>query len=214
MCLIACYRILLVVLMNKTPRLSKKLAMEHQHFALLYAKFALPLTKFLMKRMGADQQATEEVFSRTIIAAWQGFQTFENKSNYFTWLCRIALNKMADYYREQVHERSVLVVPTLESWTNFADKDLTPDERFALNELRMSVRQCLGLLPLEKRQLLYLRYWREMSVKAIAEYLGISERAAEGKIYRAKVSLKSVMTKQSLLPIPGTVAKSEEVFNG
>jgi RNA polymerase sigma-70 factor (ECF subfamily) len=181
--------------MDKIPQTSE-LSHRHQNFSSLYKKMALPLTKFLVKRMGGDQEAVEEVFSRTVVAAWEGWATFEHKSQFFTWICRISLNKMADYYREQVHQRSVLVAPTLETLANIKDKDLLPEEKIALMELRASIRECLGVLPPKTRQLLYLRFWRELSIKKIAAILGISERAAEGKIYRAKSLLKEVITKK------------------
>lgn len=174
----------------------------HPTFVILYKKFTFPLMKFLVKRMGGDQDATEEVFSQTIIAAWQGFHTFQHKSKFFTWLCRIALNKMADYYRQQVHERSVLVAPTLETLANLRDRDLLPDEKLVLVELRASVRECLELLPAEKRQLLYLRFWKDLSIKKIAELTGSSERAIEGKIYRAKLALKNILSARHPETIP------------
>jgi len=41
---------------------------------------------------------------------------------------------------------------------------------------------------------LYLRYWGDMTIKGIAETFGISERAAEGKVYRAKLAFKEVVS--------------------
>lgn len=149
--------------------------------------------KFIVKRMGADKQATEEVFSRTTAAAWEGWNTFEHKSTYFTWVCRIALNKIADYYREQVNERSVFIAPLLKDIAQFKSKQPTPEEKLALHELRASIRACISLLPEEKRKLLYLRYWRKLTVKQIAKQFNISERAIEGRIYRAKQSLGEII---------------------
>lgn len=159
-------------------------------FVTVYNKLALPLTKFIVKHVGGDQQVAEEVFSRTVVAAYEGFHTFKHKSSYFTWLCRIALNKIADYYREQVNQRSGIIVPFLEEIAFIQDDHLTPDEKLALHELKASVRECLDLLPIEKRQLLYLRYWRDLTIKQIAKQFGISERAVEGRIYRSKQLLK------------------------
>lgn len=149
--------------------------------------------KFLIKRTGGNQEAAEEVFSRTVFAAWKGWHTFEHKSRFFTWLCRISLNKLADYYRDQIHERSRLITPTLKEWANIQDKNLTPEEKIALDNLRSCVHACLDLLPEEKRKLLYLRYWQEKTIKNIADLLGISERAAEGKIYRAKFTFRKTL---------------------
>lgn len=144
--------------------------------------------------MGGDQQAAEEVFSQTVFAAWKGWHTFQHKSEFFTWLCRISLNKMADYYREQINERSKIIVPTLENLVNIPDKKLLPEEKLALEELRLAVKECLNLLPPQKRQLLYFRYWQELSLKEISKICGISERAAEGKLYRARLAFREIVT--------------------
>lgn len=180
--------------MKKSPHFSpKKLTRKHQTFASAYKNLALPLMKFLVKRMGGDQKAAEEVFSQTVVAAWRGWHTFEHKSTYFTWICRIGLNKMADYYREEINHRSVFIVPTLESWANLKDNHLLPEEKLALEELKTAVRNCLLLLPEDKRKLLYLRYWRGLSLKEIAGVYAISERSAEGKLYRARADFREII---------------------
>lgn len=158
-----------------------------------YKKFSKPLFKFIAKRLGAKPQATEEVFEETMVAAWKGFNTFQHKSTYFTWICRIALNKIADYYRGQINERSKLVAPILEEIAYVEDTNISPEEYLALQDLRVSLRNCLNLLPNKKRNLLYLRYWEEMSVKEIAKIMGMSERSVEGKIYRSKQLLKRLV---------------------
>jgi len=146
----------------------------------------VPLTKFIIKRVSGDSQAKEEVLSSTMIAAWRGWNTFKHKSSYFTWLCRIALNKIADYYHDQVHEGSKIVVPLIDSITDIDFKSLSPDEELALKELRGSVNDCLNLLSPEKRRLLQFRFWYDLSYAEMAKILGISERAVEGQLYRAK----------------------------
>lgn len=180
--------------MKKIPRTHPTPLFQHSSFETVYRKFALPLTKFLIKRMGGDQEAVEEVFSQTVIASWKGFQAFEHKSSYFTWICKIALNKMADYYRKEIHERSIIVAPTLEQLANIKDKNLLPEEKIVLDELTSSIRECLGLLPKEKRQLLYLRFWRRLSIKKMALIFNTSERSVEGKIYRAKQEMRELIS--------------------
>lgn len=155
-------------------------------FEKVYREFALPLSKFVMKRMGAGEKESEEVVEETVVAAWKGWNTFKHKSSYFTWLCRIALNKISDYYRDQVNKNSGIIVPLIESITYVDKNSLSPEEKIALKELRTSVNNCLNLLPFEKRRLLWFRYWKDYSYEQISKILGISERAVEGQIYRAK----------------------------
>jgi len=155
-------------------------------FEKIYKELALPLTKFVMKRMGARESEVEEVVEETVVAAWKGWNTFEHKSSYFTWLCRIALNKISDYYRDQINKNSRIVVPIIEALTEADSKSLSPEEAMALKELRNSVNNCLNLMSPEKRKLLQFRYWYNLSYDEISRILGISERAVEGQIYRAK----------------------------
>jgi len=166
---------------------------KRRSFEIVYRQLALPVMKFIVKRMGGDQQAAEEVFSRTISAAWQGWDAFRHKSSYFTWICKIGLNKIADYYRDQVNDNSRWLLPLLENLSYADPNQLSPLEKLELAELRASLRECLNLLPDDKRQLLQFRYWRELSIKQIAVIFNTSERSIEGKIYRAKKLLKLVL---------------------
>jgi len=136
--------------------------------------------------MGVNEVEAEEVVESTFVAAWRGWNSFEHKSSYFTWLCRIALNKIADYYRDQINHNSKLIVPFIEALTETDSRSLSPEESLALKELRKSVNSCLDLMSPEKRKLLQFRYWYDLSYTEISKILGISERAVEGQIYRAK----------------------------
>ncbi len=166
-------------------------------FEKIYKELALPLTKFVMKRMGADEKEVEEVVEETVVAAWRGWNTFEHKSSYFTWLCRIALNKIADYYHDQVNKNSRIVVPMIDALTDPESDTLTPEESLALKELRAQVNGCLNLMSPEKRRLLQFRYWYDLSYSEIGKILGISERAVEGQLYRAKHEFAKVWQKIS-----------------
>lgn len=155
-------------------------------FTRLYKQFMSPLTRFVFKRIGSDPENADIIVSETLEAAWIGYKTFKHKSSFFTWLCRIALNKIADYYRDQINRRSHIIVPTLKKFSQIESGDLPIEEKLVLNELRLKVNQVLNLLPEEKRKLLQYRYWQELSYKEISLKLQISPRAIEGKIYRAK----------------------------
>lgn len=166
-------------------------------FAKLYKQFMSPLTRFVFKRIGSDPEMADIIVSETFEAAWKGYKTFEHKSSFFTWLCRIALNKIADYYRDQINRRSHFVVPTLKQWARIeqlegSDPLSLPEEKLVLNEMRDKVNEVLNLLPENKRRLLQYRYWQNLSYKEISIILQISPRAVEGKIYRAKKAFANI----------------------
>lgn len=171
--------------------------MQNPRFNTLYKKFSSPLFKFIAKHLRRDQTAVEEVFEETVVAGWKGYKTFKHKSSYFTWLCRIALNKIADYYHDQVHENSRIIVPLIDSLTDIDTKHLSPEENLALKELRSTVNDCLNLLPYEKRRLLWFKYWKDYSYEQIGKILGVSVRSVEGRLYRAKHDFARVWSSAS-----------------
>ncbi len=166
------------------------MSLQKQSFELVFNSFTLPLTKFIAKRLGAEAEAVDEIFSATSISAWKGWNTFQNKSTYFTWLCRIALNKIADYYREQINTQSIFLSPALKNLAQIGSTEPNPEEKLALDEVCGSVRACINLLPYDSRKLLYMRYWHNLSLNDIAQILGITPRSAEGRLYRAKANLR------------------------
>lgn len=177
----------------RKPIIPQTKSLKYRSFELMYREAALPLMKFLVKRMGGDVAAAQDVFQDTALAALKGYYTFEHKSAFFTWICRIGLNKTADYYRAQISHESRIVAPFFEEIASIGSNELSYEEKLSLLELRDNVKECLNLLPDEKRELLHMRYWLDMPIKAIAEKLGISERAAEGKVYRAKLEFREIV---------------------
>jgi len=155
----------------------------------MYHLLSHKILKFILKRNGGDLEAAEAVLQDTFIAAFKSYQTFRHKSSYFTWLCKISLNKLADYYREQVHHRSRFIVPSLNQLNSLFAPGLSPEEKLSLDELRASVYSCLDLLPPEYRQLLHLKYYQELTGREICLKLNLSPRQLEGKLYRARRSL-------------------------
>lgn len=169
--------------------------MSNQTISKLYKQLSTPILKFILKRNGGDLEVAQQVVQDTFVAAFTSFHTFHKKSTYFTWLCKIALNKMSDYYREQVHRRSKIIIPTAKQLDQFLSPDLSPEEKLSMDELRISLSRCLDLLPDEYRHLLHLKYYEQLSLKEISLKLDLSPRKLEGKMYRARKALASVITR-------------------
>lgn len=150
----------------------------------LYRKLLL----FLLKRTGGNSEVAQEVLQNTFLAAIKSFHTFHNKSTFFTWICKISLNKLADYYRGQVNPKFQLPL-------DLPAPGLTPEEQTSLDDLRAHVNQCLDLLPSQYRRLLHLKYYQELSTKEICLKLDLTPRKLEGRLYRAKKSLAKIYAK-------------------
>jgi len=159
----------------------------------LYIRFGRRILKIILKRNGGDLVVAEDILSDTFTAVLKSFHTFQNKSSYFTWLTRIALNKMADYYRRKIHRDSRIFVPSVEYFNSLIDPKITPEEEVTLAELRIQVQKSLALLPKEYQQLLDLKYLRDLSNREIQIKLNLSPRQLEGRLYRSKKAFAKIL---------------------
>jgi len=138
-------------------------------------------------------QVAEDVLSDTFTAAIKSFHTFQSKSSYFTWLTRIALNKMADYYRHKIHRDSRIFAPSIEYLYSLVDPKISLEEQASLNDLKMQVQKFLSLIPDQYRQLLDLKYYQQLSNREIQVKLNLSRRQLEGRLYRSKKTLAKIL---------------------
>jgi RNA polymerase sigma-70 factor (ECF subfamily) len=169
--------------------------MLNQAITKLYKQLSSPILKFILKRNGGDLEVAEQVVQDTFIAALTSFHAFHNKSTYFTWLCKIALNKLSDYYRDQVHRKSKLVIPVAYQLDQLMSPELAPEEKLAIQDLKLALSRCLNLLPPEYRRLLQLKYYEELSSREISLQLHLAPRELEGRLYRARKSLATVVSR-------------------
>ena len=140
-------------------------------------------------------EIAQEVLQETWVAALKSYATFRHKSSYFTWLCKISLNKLADYYRSQVSHRSRTVVPAITKFNQIIDPKISLEEKLSLEELKTKVNQCLNLLPVDYRQLLQLKYYEELTSRQMSLKLNLPARSLEGKLYRARKRLANLYVK-------------------
>lgn len=157
------------------------------------------LLRFLLKRSGGDYEAASEAAQNAYLAAIKSYHTFRHKSSYFTWLCRIALNKLADYYRDQINQESKVIVPSVEIFNSIFDPNLSPEEKLVISELKLALGKCLDQLPPAYRQLLQFKYYEQLSNSEISLKLNLPMRSLEGKLYRAKKALSKLVVQAKIL---------------
>ncbi len=164
----------------------QKLGSPDKTFDFLYRSLGRRILYFILKRTGGNMEIADQVVQDTFVAAFKSYRTFAHKSTYFTWLCKISLSKLADYYRQQINAHSRLVAPALDELNSLVDPQISVEEKITLDELRSQVNNCLNLLPERYRRLLHLKYYLDLSNKEICVRLNLTQRQLEGKLYRAK----------------------------
>jgi RNA polymerase sigma-70 factor (ECF subfamily) len=112
----------------------------------------------------------------------RGYKTFDaTKGKLDAWVFRVARNALFSHFRKARDVVDVDSVP--EKVFSYEDED-------ALDERGTMVRKLLEVLSDDERELVYLKYWEELSNKEISERLGINASTVSTKLWRANEKMR------------------------
>ncbi|HUW24592.1 MAG TPA: sigma-70 family RNA polymerase sigma factor [Patescibacteria group bacterium] len=149
--------------------------------------FEARLKAFIRQKVDNENDA-EDIFQETLVAASQSLPTFKGKSSFFTWLCGIANHEIADFYRKKKIKTFLFSrFPFLETLVSEA---LGPEEELLKQELRKEVKQVLSRISEGYSLVLRLKYYQGLSMAEIAEKLGMTVKAVESKLSRAREAFR------------------------
>lgn len=134
-----------------------------------------------------DPREIEECVSDVCLKLWQVPERFDpEKSSLATWLTAVtrnaALNRLKALRRQEERQTD------LEE--SAVSEEESPEEAVLRQERAEQLRRALERLNGKERTLFYRKYYYLQSTAQIAAELGMSERAAEGRLYRLRQKLR------------------------
>lgn len=143
----------------------------------------------ILKDAALSDDAFQETFVKAITTIKQGRYNADGK--FSSWILRIAHNIVIDHYRQTKNESTVSASQT--EYDVFNRRELaeeTIEDMMVDVNIRDDVRHLVRSLPAEQRQVLVMRYYRDMSFKQIAEKTGVSINTALGRMRYAILNLR------------------------
>lgn len=145
--------------------------------------------RLVRSQIGATDEALD-VTQTIFVAAFAALRRFEPTRVFRLWLARIALNKCNDWHRRRKVRKLLAFAAPLEDAENIADAQPDAEASVAGADELSHVMAAIAQLPRSLREPLVLRTIDERSQAATAQILGISEKAVESRVYRARLRLQ------------------------
>jgi len=145
-------------------------------------------------RITRNLEDAEDVTQTVFLKAFSRLDRFEGRSQFSTWLTRIAVNESLMLLRRRRRVTISLEEPTQRDGSGaleVPDQGPSPESVCSLNESRRFLLAALEFLRPSLRTVLILRDLRGYSEKEIAEALGVSSAAAKTRLHRARVALRA-----------------------
>ena len=174
---------------------------NNRAFDLLLSRNEVKLFTYIMFFV-RDQEVANDIFQETFLKVVSKLQNHEYSTNgkFGGWLLRIAHNVLMDMYRGQ---RYKYVVDSNDDndLSNISGEDLleTNAEVNLINiQVLSDVRKMMDQLPMLQREVVYMRYYQQLSFKEIAEATGVSINTSLGRMRYALLNLRRMAKKHDV----------------
>ena len=133
-----------------------------------------------------EREAAEDFFQETFVKVITKLQEgkYSPSGKFSAWIMRIAHNVILDHYREVKAEH--IVEPTPDNdLSNLSRRDLMDmsiESRYVNDQVLSDVRHMMNKLPDPQREVVYMRFYQQMSFKEIAVATNVSINTALGRM--------------------------------
>jgi len=167
-------------------------------FDRFFRDYAPRLYRFVLPRARGDNSLAEDVCQDVLGRAMQRISGWRGEATLFTWLCQMARNRLADYWRQDTRrgrfevlaEDDPQVAATLESLE--ANALERPENQSLRAELLRLVQVALDRLPANYGNALEWKYIDGCSVAEIGERLHLSPVATQSLLARARGAFRDI----------------------
>lgn len=168
------------------------LAGRRQPFATLMQRHKEPIYRLILGYVGNADDALDLV-QESFVAAYRSLERYDDRRPFRPWLARIAINKGRDWARKRSVRQFFTRALSLDSAGSVPDPALTPEAKAEEDEAMTALWRLIAALPPALKEPLLLCAIDGLSHAEAALALGISPKAVETRLYRARARLAEAM---------------------
>jgi RNA polymerase sigma-70 factor (ECF subfamily) len=145
---------------------------------------------------------SEDLFQDTFIKVIKNLKkgNYNEEGKFLPWLMRIAHNLIIDHFRKSNR------MPKFESkdkdfdiLTMIKDSSYNVEKQIIIDQISSDVRMLLDKLPDDQKQVVYMRLFKDMSFKEIAENTNVSINTSLGRMRYAIINLRRLVEKHNII---------------
>lgn len=143
-----------------------------------------------------DREQANDLFQETFVKIITKLQEgkYTTTGKFGAWIMRIAHNVIMDWYRSKRSDKTVE-----QSNDNDLSKfspadllDLNVENRYVNDQVMSDVKKIMNLLPATQREVVFMRFYQDLSFKEIAELTNVSINTALGRMRYAILNMRRI----------------------
>ena len=174
---------------------------NNQAFDLLLSRNQSKLFSYILFVVH-EQDLANDIFQETFVKVITKLQEgrYIDSGKFSAWIMRIAHNVIMDWYRDN-RAKNIVETSDDNDLSNVTGNDMTDfniEDRYVNEQVLRDVKKMMNLLPPTQREIVFMRFYQEMSFKEIAETTGVSINAALGRMRYAILNMRRMARKNKL----------------
>ena len=152
---------------------------------------------FIVRSKEVAEDIFQETFVKAIVTLQQGRYT--NDGKFAAWITRIAHNLVIDQFRIERNENTVSNDETEVDLLNDARlAEGTVENRMVNEQVLKDVRMLVDELPDCQREVVFMRYYQDLSFKDIVDITGVSINTALGRMRYAILNMRRIAAEKNI----------------
>lgn len=141
-----------------------------------------------------DHDIADDIFQETFIKAIMKLQDgqYTDSGKFMFWITRIAHNCIMDWFRQQ-HARHIIEPNEdndLQNLMGASVLDTYRESEMVNEQVLCDVKKMMDSLPPTQREVVYMRYFQDLTFKEIAELTNVSINTSLGRMRYALINMR------------------------
>ena len=147
---------------------------------------------FVVRDHDTADDIFQETFVKVITKLQQGLYTDSGKFQF--WITRIAHNYIMDWYRQQQANHIIEVNEDndLQNLKSVSVMDTNKETEMINEQVLIDIKKMMNTLPAPQREVVYMRFFQQLSFKEIADLTGVSINTSLGRMRYALINLRKM----------------------
>jgi RNA polymerase sigma-70 factor, ECF subfamily len=160
---------------------------EHERqFRLLYERNFAPITAYVRRRVRRTNDSDADIVAEVFVVAWRRFLEVPEQTKELPWLYGVARNLVANHFRNV--QRSSDLTDRL-----MFEERVAVDASNGSRELEIRVQRAVDQLSDLDREIFRLIHWEGLSQEEVGLSVGITEKAVERRVARARTKVRDYL---------------------
>ena len=158
------------------------------------------LSSFIYSKVN-DREITEDIFQDTFIKVIRTLKKgkYNEEGKFLPWVMRIAHNLIIDHFRKNRRMPLFEGSSTFNIFSVISDEKLNIERQLIKNQIDTDLVVLIEELPVDQKEVLIMRIYKDMSFKEISENTVVSINTALGSMRYALINLRNIIEENNIV---------------